>query len=83
MLLGTSANTSGAPGFDRFGWLEHCGQRFDVKRDGLGRIFRLRHGFRDHAGNRITHETYIVTASAAVAYSGSAIRHDSLKADRI
>ena len=45
---------------DRFGWLEHCGQRFDVERDGFGRIFRLRHGFRDHAGNRIAHETHFV-----------------------
>ena len=32
---------------DRFGRLEHCGQRFDVERDRFGCIFRLRHGFRD------------------------------------
>ena len=46
----------------RFGWLEHHGQRFDVERDSFGRIFGLRHGFCDHAGNRIAHETHLITS---------------------
>ena len=47
-------------GLDRFGRLEHDGQRLDIERHSFGRIFGLRDGFRDHAGNRIADEAHFV-----------------------